>query len=77
MRYYFRLTNDKEEVKIPEGVDLPGNAAAREQAVVLARDLKHGRTMPGRDWTGWFVTIVDQHGKKVDSVPIADVPDVP
>jgi hypothetical protein len=77
MRYYFRLTNGKEEVRIPEGVDLPGNAAAREEAVVLARDLKHGRAMPSRDWAGWFVTIVDQHGQKVDSVPIADVPGEP
>jgi len=77
MRYYFRLTNGKEEVRIPEGVDLPGNAAAREEAVVLARDFKHGRAMPGRDWAGWFVTIVDKHGKKVDSVPIADVSDPP
>jgi hypothetical protein len=29
--------------------------------------------MPGWNWTGWFVTIVDQHGHKVDEVPIADV----
>jgi hypothetical protein len=26
--------------------------------------------MPGLDWTGWFVVIVDQHGHKVDEVPI-------
>jgi hypothetical protein len=29
--------------------------------------------MPGWDWTGWFVAIIDQHGHKVDEVPIADV----
>jgi hypothetical protein len=29
--------------------------------------------MPGWNWIGWFVTIVDQHGHKVDEVPIADV----
>jgi hypothetical protein len=75
MRYYFRLTNGKEEVRLPEGADLPGNAAAREEAVVLARDLKHSRVMPGRDWAGWFVTIIEEHGNKVDSIPIADVPD--
>jgi Domain of unknown function (DUF6894) len=75
MRYYFRLTNGKEELRLPEGADLPGNATAREEAVVLARELKHGRVMPGRDWAGWFVAIVDQHGHKVDSIPIADVPD--
>jgi hypothetical protein len=29
--------------------------------------------MPGWNWTGWFIVIVDQHGHKVDEVPIADV----
>jgi hypothetical protein len=29
--------------------------------------------MPGWDWGGWFVMIVDAHGRKVDEVPIADV----
>jgi len=41
--------------------------------LVLARDLKHGAVMPGWDWGGWFVMIVDAHGRKVDEVPIADV----
>jgi hypothetical protein len=36
-----------------------GNAAAREDALALARDLKHGAVMPGWNWTGWFVAIVD------------------
>jgi hypothetical protein len=29
--------------------------------------------MPGWNWTGWFVTIVNQHGHKIDEVPIAEV----
>jgi hypothetical protein len=29
--------------------------------------------MPRWNWTGWFVAVVDQHGHKVDEVPIADV----
>jgi hypothetical protein len=43
--------------------------------VVLANELRHGQVMPGRNWQGWFVTVVDQHGHQVDSVPIADMPD--
>jgi len=43
--------------------------------VVLASELRHGKVMPGRSWEGWFVTVVDQHGHQVDSVPIADMPD--
>jgi hypothetical protein len=51
---------------------LPGNSAARTDAVALARDLKQGAAMPYWYWTGWFV-IMDQHGHKVDEAPIADV----
>jgi hypothetical protein len=72
-RYYFRLTNGKQVLDNHKGVDLPGDAAVRTDAVTLARDLKHGAVMPGWEWTGWFVTIIDQQGHKVDDVPIADV----
>ena len=40
--------------------------------MALARDLEHGVVMPGWNWIGWFVTIVDEHGHKVDEMPIAD-----
>jgi hypothetical protein len=72
-RYYFRLTNGKQVLDNHKGVDLPGDAAARTDAVTLARDLKHGAVMPGWEWTGWFVMIIDQQGREVDDVPIADV----
>jgi Domain of unknown function (DUF6894) len=71
-RYYFRLTDGQRVLDNHQGIDLPGNAAAREDAMDLARDLKHGETMPGWKWDGWFVVIVDSHGKKIDEVPIAD-----
>jgi hypothetical protein len=74
-RYYFHLTDGKETVKNPEGMDLSGTAAAREEAMVLARDLKHGKVMPGRSWNGWLVSVVDQHGHQVEAVPIADLLD--
>jgi hypothetical protein len=70
--YYFRLTNGKQTLDNHEGVDLPGDAAARTDAVALARNLQHGGAMPGWDWAGWFVAIVDEQGRQVDEVPIAD-----
>jgi len=36
--------------------------------------LKQGKVMPGWNWDGWLVSIVDQHGHKVDSVPITAAP---
>jgi Domain of unknown function (DUF6894) len=53
-RYYFHITNGRETLENPKGMDLPGNAAAREEAVVLAKGLRHGKAQPGRSWQGWF-----------------------
>jgi hypothetical protein len=59
-RYYFHLTNGKQVLSNHKGIDLSGNAAAREDALALARDLEHEVVMAGWNWTGWFVAIVDQ-----------------
>jgi len=72
-RYYFHLTDGKQVLSNHKGVDLPGDAAAREDAAALARDLKNGAALPDRNWAGWFVAIIDEHGRKVDQVPIADI----
>jgi hypothetical protein len=72
-RYYFRLTDGKEVLKNPQGMELPGNAAARDEALRLARGLKDGTISPGRKWDGWFVKIVDEHGHDVDTVPVGDI----
>ena len=71
-RYFFRLTDGNQVLNNHKGIDLPGAAAAREDAVSLARDLRLGAIMPGFNWGGWFVLVVDEHGHKVDEVPVAD-----
>jgi hypothetical protein len=69
-RYVFHLTDGKEDLNPHRGFELAGNAAAREEAMVIARDLVEGKMFPGRKWDGWFVKIVDEHGHQVDLVPI-------
>jgi hypothetical protein len=71
-RFYLHLTDGRQVLSNHKGLDLAGDAAAREDALVLARNLKHGAAMPGWNWGGWFVRIVDEHGRKIDEVPIAD-----
>jgi hypothetical protein len=71
-RYYFRLTDGKQVLSNHQGIDLAGPAAAREDAVAFARDLGGGAVMPGFNWAGWFVTVVDEHGREVERIPIAD-----
>jgi hypothetical protein len=71
-RYYYHLTDGKNVLSNHQGVDVPGDAAARADAVALADQLRRGASMPGWKWGGWFVAIMDEHGRKVDEVPIAD-----
>jgi hypothetical protein len=74
MRYFFRLTDGTNELNPHEGIDLLGNAAAREEALKFARDIKTQRAAPGENWDGWFVRILDEHGKEIDTVPFDVVP---
>jgi len=69
--YYFHLTNGAQTLTDAEGLDLPGEAAAREEARLFARDLASGKLMTERNWSGWQVSIADEAGRSVDSVPIA------
>ena len=46
-RFYFHLTDGKHVLNNHKGIDLSGNAAAREDALALARDLKHGAVDAG------------------------------
>jgi hypothetical protein len=77
MRYFFRLTNGREELNPHQGIELLGNAAAREEAIRFGRELKAGKMVAGRDWSGWFIRIVDQHGKEIETVPLDAVPEGP
>jgi hypothetical protein len=76
-RYFFRLTDGKEVLNPGEGLDLLGNAAAREEAVRLARSVKRDGAMRGRNWDGWFIRVLDSHGNEIDSVPVDAVPEGP
>jgi hypothetical protein len=71
-RYYFHLTDGKTVLNNHQGMDLAGNAAARADTVALADDLRRGVKMPGWKWDRWFVAIIDEHGRKIDEVPIGD-----
>ena len=71
-RYYFHLTDGTTVLDNHQGLDIEGNAAARADAQLLADGLRRGEKMPGWSWDGWFVAIMDEHGHKVDEVPIGD-----
>jgi hypothetical protein len=41
-RYYFHLTDRNQGLNNHEGIDMSGHAAAHDEAMTPARDLKHG-----------------------------------
>lgn len=71
-RYYFRLTDGAKVLSNHKGVDLAGDAAARDDAIALAHHLRHSVAMQGWDWHGWFINVVDQRGHEIDKVAISD-----
>jgi hypothetical protein len=68
-RYFLNLTDGQQVVEDPEGLELAGEAAAREEASVLARDLIQHQD---GDWSGWTITITDESGRQIDSVPVVE-----
>jgi len=63
-RYYFHITNRRERLDNPKGMDLPGNAAAREEAVVLANE---PQTRPGD--AGPQLAGMVRHGRRPARAP--------
>jgi hypothetical protein len=68
-RYFLNLTDGQQVVEDPEGLELAGEAAAREEASVLARDLIQHQDS---DWSGWMITITDESGRQIDSIPVVE-----
>ena len=52
MRYFFRLTDGTNELNPHEGIELLGNAAARDEAMKFAHDIKSQKTLPGAQMAG-------------------------
>src|SRR5258708_19722450 len=48
-RYYFHITNGQESLDNPKGMDLPGNATARQEAVGLANEPTPPKPTPRRN----------------------------
>ena len=74
-RYYFHLSN-KRRVTDPYGTVLPDKNAAMSHALVVARELMFNSTgMLGHSWSAWTMSVKDQHGKDVLTLPFSEVPE--
>jgi uncharacterized protein DUF6894 len=74
-RYYFHLSN-KRRVTDPYGTVLLDKNAAMSHALVVARELMFNSTgMLGQRWSAWTMSVKDQHGKDVLTLPLSEVPE--
>jgi hypothetical protein len=69
-RYFFHILSGGVTVEDEEGMQLPGMAAAQEEAVASARDLAFSADKDGFGKETRSVQIVDAAGAVLGSVPV-------
>jgi hypothetical protein len=66
--YNFHFTDGRHVYHDDEGLDLPNDAAAREEAELIAGDLWDD---PGEgDWSEWAIRVTDESGRDITRIPI-------
>jgi hypothetical protein len=69
-RFYFNFVHGSDVFEDPEGAELPDRSAAREQAILAARDIMRTRFVHfGPDWSDWSVHVCDEGKSAVIAVP--------
>lgn len=69
-RYYFDFRDGARSVIDRAGREFPGDAAARQEALLTARDAVAGIRLGLRHYGGWVLEVRDEAGRMIYSVPI-------
>jgi hypothetical protein len=67
-RYHFAVRNSDRHDD-PDGTELADDAAAREYAMRVIRELQHG---DGDNWRGWTMEVT-QDGRRVWQIPFETI----
>jgi hypothetical protein len=70
-RFYFNLRNSKEFLEDPEGQECESLTAARQEAILSAREIMAARVKSGKNLDGQF-EITDITGQLILTVPFPD-----
>jgi hypothetical protein len=71
--FYFHLQEDDKLIEDPEGTDLPDPDAARQEAILAARDILSNAIRDGKAKVPEAFVIADEAGHKIDVVPLSAV----
>jgi hypothetical protein len=69
--FYFHLQEDDKLHTDPDGTDLPDVGAARQEALLAARDILANAIKAGKTKVPEAFVIADEAGWKLDVVPLA------
>jgi hypothetical protein len=69
-RYFFHVRTDTKIECDKVGLELPDLTAARDQAILGARDLANEMALRGRDTAGWTLDIANEAGQILERVLI-------
>ena len=69
-RFYFCFVHGSDVFEDLEGAELPDRSAAREQAILAARDVMRTRfARYGPDWSDWSVRVCDEGNSAIIALP--------
>ena len=74
-RFYFHVHNDVVTID-EQGLDMSGPAAAREQAIIEARELACETVRKGYLQLSHRIEVVDESGKRIANVTMRDAIEV-
>lgn len=69
-RYYFNLTNGETMIHDEEGITASGIQAAVFSAMEAVEELRAQDPLNSDEWQGWWLEIVDDLGRAVQTIPL-------
>lgn len=73
-RYYFNFRDGTRSVTDHLGREFPNDSAARQEALLTARDAVTGMRLGLRHYGGWVLEVRNEAGSLVHSIPIPRMP---
>ena len=71
-RFFFSLHRGEQCMRDPEGTVLANPLEAREEAILIARDLLGPSRKPDTTWSGWSISVREEEGETFLNLPLIE-----
>src|SRR5262245_29093812 len=72
-RFFFSLHRGEQCLRDPEGMVLANTLEAKEEAILIARDLLGPSRKPDATWSGWSISVHEEKGEIFLNLPLIEV----